>query len=254
MVLEAFARLALFDDRVYCQTISGCPVKLLPLPYMLYLFYDFLVSLQLELKEYGTDNEDDYNGYFGDEELLADKLKDSCEEHVDDLELEEDYKVPADLLHRNGGPKSKELLDSAVDVIRRCSEYGKKYENESGDEVEVVFEESSEESEQWDCETIVTTYSNLDNHPGKIDAPMVAGKKKLAEAVTGALNVTDHAISLRGKEKLPVEFLPHRRAGFEKVKDTSISKVEPPKRKQHGLESKDEKKERKVKCGVIIIF
>lgn len=131
------------------------------------------------------------------------------------------------------------------DVIRRCVEYAEKYENE--DEEVVVVQESSDESEEWDCETIISTYSNLDNHPGKIQAPELARKKKLAETVSGALSATNHVISLKGKEKLPVDFLPYSRRGTsETMKSMGCQKTEPQKRKQHGQESKEEKKERKV--------
>ncbi|EOY06396.1 LTV1, putative [Theobroma cacao] len=203
----------------------------------------------LELQEYGTDD-DEHEGYIAEEEeFLADKLKNVLNENdMDDLELDDKYKAPADLLHGSERLKSKELLDSAADIMRRCSEYAEKYENESEDENVVVVEESSDESEQFDCESIISTYSNLDNHPGKIGAPEVARKKKLAETVSGALSAKTQVISLRGKEKLPVDFLPNsKKVTTEKVKSTAGSlKAEQLKRKQHGQETKEEKKERKV--------
>ncbi|CAK7346278.1 unnamed protein product [Dovyalis caffra] len=204
----------------------------------------------LERQEYGTDDEDDeYDGYIAKEdEFLADKLKHVLNDRaVDNLELDDKYEVPADLLHDNDRPKNKELLDSAADVIRLCREYGKKYENEDEDKEVIIEEESSDESEKWDCETIVSTYSNLDNHPAKIGAPETARKKMLAKAVVGALNASSHVIALGGKEKLPVDFLPHsRKPATEKVKAMPSLQMEQQKRKQHGQESKEEKKERKA--------
>lgn len=185
----------------------------------------------LECQEYGTDSEDDYDGDIAEEdESLADKLKHVLDDHAtDELEIDGEYKVPA------------------PDVIRRCVEYAEKYENEKEDEEVVIVQESSDESEKWDCETIVSTYSNLDNHPAKIVAPGLARKKKLDETIFGALNAPNHVISLRGKEKLPVDFLPlSRKAATEKVKFAGVPKTEQQKRKQHGLESKEEKKERKA--------
>lgn len=149
-------------------------------------------------------------------------------------------------MHGNDRPKDKELLESAAAVIRRCREYGKKYENEDEDKEVIIEEESSDESEKWDCETIVSTYSNLDNHPVKIGAPETARKKMLSKAVIGALNASSHVIALGGKEKLPVDFLPRRKPAAEKVKGAPSLQVEQQKRKQQGLETKDEKKERKV--------
>ncbi|KAK1575263.1 hypothetical protein Q3G72_003927 [Acer saccharum] len=204
----------------------------------------------LECQEYGTKSDNEYDGYIAEEkETLAEKLKHVLKDKVaDDLELDGGYKVPADILHATDTPQSKELLDSTADVIRRCVEYGEKYENENEDEEVVIVQESSDEAEGWDCETIVSTYSNLDNHPGKIGALEIARKKRLAETVSGALSASNHhVITLRGKEKLPVDFLPRgRKASTEKVKDVSGLKSEQHQRKQHGQESKEEKKERKA--------
>ncbi|KAH9735077.1 protein ltv1 [Citrus sinensis] len=186
---------------------------------------------ELECQEYGTDSEDGYDGDIAKEdECLADKLKLVLNDHVkDELEIDDDYKVPA------------------PDVIRRCVEYAEKYENEREDDEVVIVQESSDESEKWDCETIVSTYSNLDNHPTKIIAPGLARKKKLAETFSGALNAPNHSISLGGKEKLPVDYLPlSGKAAREKVKSSGAPKTEQQTRKQHGQESKEEKRERKA--------
>lgn len=180
-----------------------------------------------------------------EEEFLADKLKNVLNENdMDDLEDDDVYKAPSDLLHGSKSPKSKELT---ADIMRRCAEYAEKYENESEDEKVMVVQESSDESEQFDCESIISTYLTLDNHPGKIEAPGVTRKKKLAETVSGALSAKSQVISLRGKEKLPIDFLPNsRKATTEKVKIAGSIIPEQHKRKQHGQETKEEKKERKV--------
>lgn len=159
------------------------------------------------------------------------------------------YKVPADLLKKKEAAESEQQEDenSAADVIRRCKEYAEQYEVDDDDKDGVLVQESSDESEVWDCETIVSTYSNLDNHPGKIDAPEATRKKKLAETVSAALSSSSPIISLRGKEKLPVDFLPGgRKPAAEKAEKVKGPSTEQYKRKQHGLESKEEKKERKV--------
>ncbi|KAL5546051.1 hypothetical protein UlMin_005738 [Ulmus minor] len=200
----------------------------------------------LESQEYGTDDDEDDYGYIAEEEeSLAAKLKNSVID-LDDFELDGNYRAPADLIHASEEPKSKELLDSARDIIHRCIDYAEKYEKDDQHEDVVIVQESSDESEVWDCETIVTTYSNLDNHPGKIGAPEVTRRKKLAETVSGALNSTNHLISLKGKDMLPVDFLPRGgKPAPEKVKPASL-RTEQQKRKQHGQESKEEKKERKA--------
>ena len=189
-----------------------------------------MYSWQLERQEYGSDS-DEFDDYVAEEDVmsLAEKLNIALKGHdKDDLELDGNYKAPAE-------------------ILRRCVEYAEKYEEEDGVDKEVVIvEESSDESEIWDCETIVSTYSNLDNHPGRIGAPGTSRKKRLAETISGALkNSSDNIISLGGRERLPMDYLPNgKKVPKEKVK--AIAKIEQPERKSHGQESKEEKKERKV--------
>nr|GMC50339.1 protein LTV1 homolog [Ipomoea batatas] len=208
----------------------------------------FFVCFQLELKEYGSESEDDFNDYTYEENdcqpSLAEKLNRTFKLYsVDGSEV------------NKGMVDNEEAMESAPDVIDRCKEYAEKYENESPDEEADLFEESSSESEIWDCETIVSTYSNLDNHPGQIEVPGARRKKKLA-TIPEASNSSAPIISLKGKEKLPVDFLPNRgkdSSGKKERKkqvadeeDSAKSKAEQLKRKQHGQESKEEKKERKA--------
>ncbi|KAL6130381.1 hypothetical protein ACLB2K_068761 [Fragaria x ananassa] len=195
-------------------------------------------------REYDNDDdEDDYdggdydNGYFyGDEEdkSIEEKLKNvklnDCVK--DDFELNE-YEVPGD-----------------GEEIRKTKQLGKIYENEDQEDEVVIVEESSDESEKWDCETVVTTYSTLENHPAKIGAPeLITKKKQLSETVYKGLDASNTLIKLGGKQRLSVDFLPGNRkpaAATEKVEDTGSLKTEQQKRKQHGQESKEEKKERKA--------
>lgn len=208
----------------------------------------------IELQEYGSESDDNYDCSIAEEdESLADKLSHALKHHaVDDLELNDGkYKTPVDLLRDGEKLKNTEGLDSAADLIDRCLEYAEKYENEDVDEM-VVLEESSDESDVWDCETVITTYSNLDNHPGKIEVPGISRKKKLAATVSGASNTAAPLIVLRGKEKLPVDFLPrNKKAAAEKEpareeeKGVGSSGTEQQRKKQVGQETKEEKKERK---------
>ncbi|KAK6115277.1 hypothetical protein DH2020_007546 [Rehmannia glutinosa] len=150
----------------------------------------------LELHEYGADSEEEYNGYMDEDECqesLTEKLNHAFKDH------------PKDMLHLNGVADDNEPPELTAEVIRRCKEYAEKYEDDNHDEEVVLVEESSEESEVWDCETIISTYSTLDNHPGKIGAPEARRKKKLSEALSGA-SAGANLITLKGKERLPVEF------------------------------------------------
>ncbi|KAF8048738.1 hypothetical protein N665_2421s0007 [Sinapis alba] len=199
---------------------------------------------QLELNEYGSESEDN-DGYMsgdGEEEFRAQSVGNNLiYEKPKDYELDEKYMNPADLLKNSDSVKDKEELEY---IIRRSVQYGENLVNSNEDEFVEVVEESSDESEKWDCETVVTTYTNTDNHPGKICDPDRA-RKKLNEALAKAKSLNGNGsriITLQGKEKLPVEFLPGRKAEQTSVKP----KAEPVKRKTHGQETKEEKKERKT--------
>ncbi|KAK7283833.1 hypothetical protein RIF29_13580 [Crotalaria pallida] len=187
----------------------------------------------LERREYGSDDDDVdyYEQYQAEDESLTEMLNLSLNKDVMD------------------GPEPDDVLENpAPDVILRCKEYADGYEDEDEDKDVVLVQESSDESEVWDCETIVSTYSNLDNHPGKIGAPRVSRKKKLAETVSAALSSSSQIISLKGKQKLPIDFLPGSRKppAPDNVKGLSTARTEQYKRKKHGQESKEEKKERKA--------
>ncbi|XP_073141609.1 uncharacterized protein [Henckelia pumila] len=198
----------------------------------------------LELEEYASDNEE--HGDYSDEEeefqeSLVEKLNFAFKDH------------PSDLLHGAKGIDDVESPESTADVIRRCKEYAVEYEGENENKREEIFVESSDESEVWDCESILSTYSTLDNHPGKIGAPEARRKKRLDETIFGASNT--QVIALKGKEKIPVDYLPHGRKHVEQKsndeKDANSNRAALQKRKPHGQESKEEKKERKFFCRLL---
>ncbi|KAK9128896.1 hypothetical protein Syun_017693 [Stephania yunnanensis] len=204
----------------------------------------------LTLQEYDSDSESDFDDglVVAEGEALADKLSHALKDHpMGELELDGKYKVPADILHASEGPRDEELVNIAADVLQRCVEYAKRYDEEDQDYEEVVIvEESSDESEEWDCETIVSTYSNLDNHPGRIDAPESRRRKKVSESVSMISSASNQLIALRGKEKLPVDFLPHsRKVAAEKPHKVPGLGSEHQRHRPRGEESKEEKKERK---------
>ncbi|KAL8514734.1 hypothetical protein ACS0TY_013714 [Phlomoides rotata] len=193
----------------------------------------------LELNEYADDSEEECIGYMDEEE---------CQESLTE-KLNNVFKVhPPSLLHLHKEADDNESPEPTAEVIRRCKEYAEKYNDENDDLEEVLVEESSDESEVWDCETIVTTYSTLDNHPGKIGAPEARRKKQLVEAISGSSLDPNQLITLKGKDRLPVDFLPRsRKNGEEKRKDEKDvnEKRSELLKKPRCQETKEEKKERK---------
>lgn len=195
----------------------------------------------LELNEYGADSEKEFMGYMDEEECqgsLTEKLNTAFKDHT------------LNVLRLNKEEEDDESPELTAEVVRRCIEYAEKFGDEDDQEV-VLVEASSDESEVWDCETIVTTYSNVHNHPVPIEAPKARRRKtkKVAEAdISGSSAGTTQVIQLKGKERLPVDFLPsNRRRGEEKTKDEKDvnNKKSELQKKPRALESKEEKKERK---------
>lgn len=81
--------------------------------------------------------------------------------------------------------------------------------DDSEEDLVVLEEESEDERSNWDCETVVSTLSNLDNHPGKIAAPSKPRQKQpTLEKVLEDKEAKNGIIRLRGKEHLPLDFLP----------------------------------------------
>ncbi|XP_078437028.1 low temperature viability protein [Wolffia australiana] len=196
----------------------------------------------LMLYEYGDDSDSnsDSDGDFHVQTNREEVLKEFPQ---DELE----YIAPADLLRQEQAAIDPLLAESTAAVLLKCTEYAQMYDQEDENKEDLVpYEESSEESEIWDCETIVSTYSNLDNHPGRIEAPGKPRMKRqvpdLASAVFGEKKTV---IALRGKEMLPVDFLPRsRKTPAEKERKPAAVGCDQLKRKPD--ESKEEKKERKA--------
>ncbi|GJN40810.1 hypothetical protein PR202_gn00113 [Eleusine coracana subsp. coracana] len=204
----------------------------------------------LALEEYGDsdDDDDDRGGRDGDYELPSEaieELKLFCDQNGC---VDEDYRTPADFVRGRLESTTADEVDESANVIQKCAEYAERYLNEPAEEKETVLvSESSDESEVWDCETIVSTYSNLDNHPGKIETPGNR-RKRLPRVFPGETATTNDLIKLHGKEKLPVDYLPQRKRNGEKekkVKPAEAFNAEKVKKEVH-KETKEEKKARKA--------
>ncbi|KAG8063243.1 hypothetical protein GUJ93_ZPchr0003g16492 [Zizania palustris] len=202
----------------------------------------------LALEEYG-DSDDDNDGGVRDAECelpteVIDELKLF---HNQNVSVTEEYRTPADFVRGKLDMSTTEDVNESANVIQKCAEYAERYLNETAEEEVVPVSESSDESEMWDCETIVSTYSNLDNHPGKIQTPGNPKKRRLPKVFPGETAIVD-IIKLHGKEKLPVEYLPQskRNSGKEKkAKPAEAPSAEKFKKEVH-KETKEEKKERKA--------
>ncbi|CAN6284585.1 unnamed protein product [Urochloa humidicola] len=202
----------------------------------------------LALEEYGDSDEDDDQGVKdGEYELPSEAIDELKLFHSQNVCVDEEYRTPADFVRRKLDSSTTDEVDESAHVIKKCAEYAEKYLNETAEEEEVVLvSESSDESEIWDCETIVSTFSNLDNHPGKIETPGIP-KRRLPRVFHGETATTNDIIKLHGKEKLPVEYLPQRKKGGEKEKKVKPAEAATDKfKKVAEKETKEEKKARKA--------
>ena len=110
--------------------------------------------------------------------------------------------------------KDMRIGDSGVaqdDIARR-------YENvEEGNDEEIEYLVVEKKRDNWDCETIVSTYSNLENHPSLIDEPHAAGRKKKKGKRGGGGDADEDdgtgaaVIRLSATNGLPVDYVQSRR-------------------------------------------
>eukprot|EP00249_Psilotum_nudum_P022734 c28627_g1_i2 orf=310-1971(-) len=91
------------------------------------------------------------------------------------------------------------------------------------EEMVLLEDDSGDGHEIWDCETIVSTFSNLDNHPAKICTLSGYHSKKMAAIDAKQSKVDNPVIQLRGKNQLPVEFL-HKGGSCDRSGDHKIVK------------------------------
>lgn len=201
------------------------------------------------MEEYGDSDDDDRVVKDGEYELPSEAIDELKLFQSQNVCVDEEYRTPADFVRQKLDSSTTDEVDESACVIKRCAEYAERYLNETTEEeVVVLVSESSDESEVWDCETIVSTFSNLDNHPGKIETPGIP-RKRLPRVFPGETTTTNDIIKLHGKEKLPVEYLPQRRRNGEKEKKVKPVEASVTDKFKKGAEkeTKEEKKARKVK-------
>ncbi|KAK7058613.1 Protein ltv1 [Paramarasmius palmivorus] len=127
---------------------------------------------QVLLKEYNEDEEDDDVPPTSDDDDEAPELITTREDFTSMMdEFLNEYEI------LGGKMKPKLAGDTAaekLDTLRRAmgqDERVRHQTTESDSEVEDdVWVEKEEKEDRWDCETILTTYSNLENHPRLIRA------------------------------------------------------------------------------------
>ncbi|KAJ7597341.1 Low temperature viability protein-domain-containing protein [Mycena floridula] len=127
---------------------------------------------QVMLKQYNSDDEDsEEDSDASDETDDAPQLITSREDFTAMMdEFLDDYEI----LGRKLKPKlAGDTGMEKLDTLRRAmgqDERVRVNNEDSGDEEDDLLEPAAKEKDRWDCETILTTYSNLENHPRLIRA------------------------------------------------------------------------------------
>lgn len=221
--------------------------------------------MQLALREYSDGDSDasdicDHD-VVGAGNIHAPEIDIAMKEFLtNNLDFQGRYTVPADIHIENISKNSSEIQDSATvhgntpvnDVISRCKAYGEMYAIESQEEKEIVLVEDSSDNEDkaWDCETIVSTYSNLDNHPARIGAPQKPGRKDISQNSHSASDLKGPIIYLRGKQQIPVDYLPRtgpsRKVGKAEKTKAETSNANPNVGHSRAGETLEQKRDRKV--------
>ncbi|CDF37139.1 unnamed protein product [Chondrus crispus] len=113
---------------------------------------------------------------------------------------------------------------------------------------DVMYEQKGE---KWDCETIVSTYSNLDNHPSVIDAPSSTKRRSVVKQPVIRLDPRTQApegympsVRANASEAAPVDFGSSRREVAQKTqaRDRGESKEDKRARKAAAKEAARERR------------
>lgn len=137
-----------------------------------------------------------------------------------DAEFERGMKGLLDSYNRVSAVEALEAIDGvdvALEAIARAEEQekakidqrindGLDEESDGHDsELEAKLDEMfAEPEEKWDCETILSTYSNLDNHPSVIDAPIRRKQRSVQK---------QPVIRLDPRTQAPADYMPMSMSG-----------------------------------------
>lgn len=224
-------------------------------------FYFVSVLLQLALREY-----DDFDDEFPEEDVEArghadiSQFEDVLTEFMKDTTVFGDkYMTPAEISKKQGVSTSS--LSKTSESRHKEVPASGEAEKSDEDDLVVLEVESDDERSNWDCETVVSTLSNLDNHPGRISAPSKPRQKAPSLGkVLEEKEMKGGIIRLRGKQHLPTDFLPAKPGADKIVKKTKSADAEPvPKGGPRAGETPEQRKARKVcqqshKAAILVAF
>ncbi|KAH9486346.1 Protein LTV1 [Psilocybe cubensis] len=164
---------------------------------------------QMILKQYNEDEEEEYQTGSNDEND-SDEAPELITSREDFDSMVNTFLNDFEILGRKMKPKMEgENGVDKLDVLRRALGQDERVRIMDGEEAEVddaeldaqLFPED-DKKDRWDCETILTTYTNLENHPRLIRArDMTPGPKIVLDRKTGMPSVLKTAESKKLNSK-----------------------------------------------------
>lgn len=155
--------------------------------------------------------------------------------------------VPAESLYENMGDLSVQEVETIDETLADADITLADPELRPPEE-EVLIDGKSYFSERtrnpWDCESILSTYSNLDNNPTTIERRRKGKKNSNRNAPDSVPEEEPMQIKLSNKSGLPLGVLESRTSDYDEVDDTYISVNKGEARKRN--ETVEEKKSRKL--------
>ncbi|KAG6874422.1 hypothetical protein C0995_015158 [Termitomyces sp. Mi166 len=129
---------------------------------------------QIMIKQYADDDGDDKNVY-SEEEDGSDEAPELITSRGDFESMMDEFLNDYEILGRKMKPKlDGDTGTEKLDTIRRALGQDDRVrldKEESGEEDDILMPLNiDDKQDRWDCETILTTYSNLENHPRLIRA------------------------------------------------------------------------------------
>ncbi|THV06537.1 Low temperature viability protein [Dendrothele bispora CBS 962.96] len=123
---------------------------------------------QLMLKEYDAEDDEE-------EPILSDEDEDEAPQLITTREdftaMMDEFLNDYEILGKKIKPKLEgETGAEKLDTLRTAMGLDERVRDNAGESDEDIFVEVEETKDRWDCETILTTYSNLENHPRLIRA------------------------------------------------------------------------------------
>ncbi|CAH1775437.1 unnamed protein product [Owenia fusiformis] len=128
------------------------------------------------------------------------------------------------------------------DVIVKGNPDDVQSSSDSEDNTQMITVELDMPKKEWDCESILSTYSTLYNHPKTIELP----KKDKPIKLTKRMNIPDDAIPTRGLTKRQIEEEMKQGDMFDKASTYRPKGETPEERKARKEAIKAERKERRV--------